>query len=195
MAGFNAPAARVLDCFQSALLRIEQGLGTWTNIRDTARSDIACMEHLMVEVQQGRLDLSLPPNLPIPKPPWRNISPMRSRYIYPFNASGQGDSSLEGSDVAVSPTDILIGSALPPAAIVTKSMSPIPILTDFSVPPAQPSDVSLSDNAKDEYFPSPVSSTGLDWEFSQDSSDHESSIDFAMSEDGEDETLPNSGSE
>ena len=107
MAGFNAPAARVLDCFQSALLRIEQGLGTWTNIRDTACSDIACMEHLMVEVQQGQLDLSLPPNLPILKPPWRNITPMRSHYIYPFNASGQSDTSLEGSDIAVSPMDIL----------------------------------------------------------------------------------------
>ena len=195
MAGFNAPVAQVLDCFQSALLRIEQGLGTWMNICDTAHSDIACMEHLMVEVQQGRLDLSLPPNLPIPKPPWRNITPMRSHYIYPFNASGQSDTSLEGSDVAASPTDILIGSALPPAVIVTKSMFPIPILTNFSMPSAQPSDMSPSDNAKDEYYPSPVSSTGLNWEFSQDSSDHKSSIDFTMSEDCEDKTLPNSGSE
>ena len=212
----NAPAARVLDCFQSALLRIEQGLGTWTNIRDTARSDIACLEHLMVEVQQGRLDLSLPPNLPIPKPPWRNIRPMRSRYIYPFNANGQHDTSSEGSDVAMSPTDIIPGSDLPPAAIVPESMYPIPIVTDFFAPPGQPTDtssdkiailtdsspppgqpthVSPSDNGKEEYYPSPVSSTGLDWEFSQDGSDHESSIDFAMSEHSEDASIPSSGSE
>ena len=165
------------------------------NICNTACSDIACLEHLMVEVQQGQLDLSLPPNLPILKPSWRNIRPMRSCYIYPSNASGQGDMSSEGSDIAVSPTDIITGSDLPPVVIVTESMSPIPILTNSSVPAAQPSDMSPSDNAKDEYYPSPISSTGLKWEFSQDGSDHESSIDFAMSEDCKDATLPNSGSE
>ena len=145
----------------------------------------------MDEVQQGRLDLSLPANLPIPKGPWRNIRPMRSPYIYLFNAVGQVNTSSEGTDAAVSPTDIITagGSPLPHRVIESTSMA---MLSDLSPPPDVPINLSPSDNTRDEYYPSPVSSTGLDWEFSQDSSDQESSVDFVMSEDG---ARSNSGSE
>lgn len=147
----------------------------------------------MDEVQRGQMDLHLPHNLPIPKGPWRNIRPMRSRYIHPLNTVGQ-DTTSEGSDIAVSPIDVLTGSGSHPADMVAESTSPTAVLTALA-PPGYSSDLSASDHSKEEYYPSPVSSTGLDWEFSQDGSDHESSVDFMMSEDHEDTILSNSGSE
>ncbi|EDR10210.1 uncharacterized protein LACBIDRAFT_325901 [Laccaria bicolor S238N-H82] len=185
VAALNAPAARILDAFQSALLRIEQGLGTWRNIRDGARSDIQCLEHLMDEVQLGQLDLTLPPNLPIPKGPWRSIPPMRSRYIFRYTTFARDNTSSVGSD----------SSVVPPADMVTEPTCPTADVTEIGWPPGHPSDLSPLDNTRDDYFPSPVSSTGLDWEFSEEGSDHESSIDFGMSEYCEDVTCSNSGSE
>ena len=150
----------------------------------------------MDEVQQGRMDLNVPPNVPIPPRPWRNIRPFRSRYISPFKPSGQSNMSSDGSDIAVSPMDNITGDALPPAEMVTESTSPS-VTPDLLLPPGQPIDLSPpADNIREEdYNPSPVSSTGLDWEFYQNGSDHEYSIDFGMSEDFEESTHSNSESE
>jgi hypothetical protein len=81
-----------------------------------------------------------------------------------------------------------------PADMVTEPTCPTSDVTYIGWPPGHPSDLSL-DNTRDDYFPSPVSSTGLDWEFSEEGSDHESSIDFGMSEYCENATHSNSGSE
>lgn len=182
MARLNAPAARVLDCFQTALLRIEQGLATWRDKRDCARSDIGYLEHLMDEVQYGRMDLSLPPNLPIPQRPWSNIKPMKSRFIYPYKAPE--------SHMAVSPMENMTSDPLHPMEMVTES-------TAEPAPPGQVWDTSPppGDAEEEDYDPSPVSSTGLDWEVSQNGSDHESSVDFVMGEDFEQAALSTSESD
>jgi hypothetical protein len=172
-------------------------MATWSNIRDCAQSDIGCLEHLMDEVQQGRMNLSLPPNLPIPHRPWRNIRPMRSNYVYPFKFSGQDNASSEGSDIAASPMEGITGDSLS-AAVITDSISPAAVGSRiFGLsPPGLPDDLPpLEDNIGEEYHPSPVSSTGLDWEVSEDASDHESSVDFVMSEHSNEESLSNSESE
>ena len=79
----------------------------------------------------------------------------------------------------------IIGDDFPPAEMITESAPPTALSMEMLSTPAATSNVSPSDGSREEYYPSPVSSTGLDWELSQQGSDHESSADFEMSEHSE----------
>jgi len=87
-----------------------------------------------------------------------------------------------------------IGDSLPPAEMVTNTSPPTALSLEILSPPADAHILSPQDSPREEYYPSPVSSTGLDWKFSQDGSDHESSVDFVMSEHSE-ESFSNSESQ
>lgn len=234
MPELTAPAGQVLDCFQTALLRIEQGLATWKDIRDCARLDIGCLEHLMQEVQQGCMDICPPLDSTIPHSSSKNM-PIRSQFISSLEDHKQNPSIVTGSSVdtfdprgndsgkvllppechtasllRTAPlTDLFTGSSvnrspqrtdvLPPSETLTATSSPTALPpTGASTDPASPA-VSLNDevedNTRDDNYPSPVSSTNLDWELSQDGSDDESSVDFGMTEDSERESFSSSESE
>ena len=132
----NAPVGRVLDSFQSALLRIEQGLATWRDIRDCAQMDIGCLEHLMEEVQQGRMELCPLSDLPILPRPWRNITQMTSQLSSTtFEDYGRNPSIVSGSSVNSSPQGNDLGNVLPPTDTLTATSSLMAILTSISSPP------------------------------------------------------------
>ena len=107
------------------------------------------------------------------------------------------------------PTDLFTGSSvnrspqrtdiLPPSETLTASSSPMALppmgaSTDPASPAASLND-EVEDNTRDENYPSPISSTNLDWELSQDGLDDESSVDFGMTEDSEWERFSRSESE
>jgi len=94
--------------------------------------------------------------------------------------------------------DRLTQMLVPPTDTLTTRSSLMGILTAISSPldrsiqtllPPEGDIDNLDDNNQDENFLSPVSSTNLSWEMSQDGSDHESSDDFVMSGDSDDESF------
>jgi len=87
-----------------------------------------------------------------------------------------------------------IGDSLPPVEMVTNTSPPTALSLGILSLLVDAHNLSLQDSPREEYYPSPVSSTGLDWKFSQDGSDHESSVDFVMSEHSE-ESFSNSKSQ
>ena len=183
-----------MDSFQSALLRIEQGLATWRDICDCAQMDIGCLEHLIEEVQQGQMELCPLSDLPIPPCPWRNITQMTSQLSFTFEDDGRNPSIVSRSLVNSCPQGNDLGNVLPPTDTLTATSSPMAILTAISSPPDRSIQTllppegnidDLDDNNRDGNFPSPVSSTKIDWEMSEDGSNHESSDDFVMSGDSD----------
>jgi len=97
--------------------------------------DIGFLEHLMEEVQQGRMELCPLSDLPIPPCPWRNITQMTSQFSSTFEYYGWNPSIISRSLVNSSLQGNDLGNVLPLMDTLTATSSPMAILTTISSPP------------------------------------------------------------
>ena len=131
--------------------------------------------------------------LPPPETLIASLSPTASPTEI-IRAAAVDRSSPQGNDA---------GKVSPPSETLAPLSYPIAGSVDISAPaggstdsesPAECLNNEVDDSNGDENYPSPVSSTNLDWEFSQDGSDEESSDDFVRNEDSEEESSSSSES-
>ena len=133
---------------------------------------------------------SSPNVLPPPESLIASLSPIAPP-LEIFSVSSVDRSSPQGNDSGKvsTPLETLAPLSYPTAGSVEMS-APAGGSPDRVSPPECLND-EVDDSNGDDNYPSPVSSTNLDWECSQDGSDQESSDDFVGSE-GSDEESPSS---